>query len=76
METVTVRIKHEKAKRLLQDLEDLDLIEMVEDSYLIKRPQAATKISDLPNVMQGPLENNEKIDKQLDQLRNEWERNF
>jgi hypothetical protein len=53
--------------------EALDLIEMVEDSYLMKRPQATANVSDLPNPMQGPLERNDEIDKQLEQLGNEWD---
>lgn len=74
METVIVTLKHAKAKQLLQDLEEMDLIKMTE------QPQADTdfssvKISELKNLMQEPRDG-ENIDQQIEQLRNEWERNF
>jgi hypothetical protein len=74
METVIVTLKNAKAKKLLQDLEELDLIEVKEITSL--QQNTSTKISDLKDMMKPPFESNEEIDKQLAQLSSEWDRNF
>jgi hypothetical protein len=72
METVIVRLKHAGAKKLLLELEALELIELKLDS---SAPETiSTSISDLKNMMKKPLDG-ESIDEQLKKLRNEWERN-
>ncbi len=40
MEILTIQLKHEKAKRLLQELEDLDIIKMLDSEKIIhnKKP--------------------------------------
>jgi hypothetical protein len=74
METVIVQLKHEKAKKLLQNLAEMDLIEIKESTP--PPINESTKISDLRKLMKPPFETNDEIDKKLEQLRNEWERDF
>jgi hypothetical protein len=74
METVMVTLKHAKAKKLLLDLEEMDLIQIIDDQTLIRKP-SISKISNLKNKIITPM-TNEQIDQQLGDLRNEWERNF
>jgi hypothetical protein len=74
METVLVQLKHAKAKQLLLNLEELDIIEIKESTQ--QPVSESTKVSDLRKMMKPPFETNEEIDKQLEQLRNEWERDF
>ncbi len=73
METVIVTLKHAKAKKLLQDLEEMDVIEIQDSSYLSKKP-ATDKIGNLKFAITTPMSES-SIDEQLSQLRNEWERN-
>lgn len=73
METVIVTLKHAKAKKLLQDLEEMDLIQLSENPILIKK-YSNSKISELRQLIEPMSE--EEIDKQLKELRDEWERNF
>lgn len=35
METVVVQLKHEKAKQLLQNLAEMDLIEVIDENYIL-----------------------------------------
>lgn len=74
METVIVTLKHARAKKLLEELAEPDLIILTEPTT----PSdwfSAVKITGLKNLMQEPMDE-EAIDKQLEELRNEWERNF
>jgi len=66
MTTVTIELRNEKALRLLQDLEDLQIIRV------IKNP---TKLSALRSKIKTKM-SNEVIDKQISDLRGEWQRDI
>ena len=70
METLTIKIKNNKALKLIHDLEDLNLIQVVGSE--IKKP--AVKLSAL---LSGSIssEQADNMHKELEQMRNEWERN-
>lgn len=74
METVIVTLKNAKAKKLLQDLEEMDLIE-IREKPASSNTNASFKISDLAGMIKSPM-SEEEINKQIEELRNEWERNF
>lgn len=67
-------LKHASAKKLLRDLEEMDLITVTEQPTTSK-DFSSVKISELKNLMQEPKDG-ENVDQQIEQLRNEWERNF
>lgn len=66
MTTLTIELRNEKALRLLQDLEDLQIIRV------IKNP---TKLSALRSKIKTKM-SNEVIDKQVSDLRGEWQRDI
>lgn len=66
MTTLTIELRNEKALRLLQDLEDLQIIRV------IKKP---TKLSALRNKIKTKMSNDD-IDKQISNLRGEWQRDI
>jgi len=66
MTTVTIELRNKKALRLLQDLEDLQIIRV------IKNP---TKLSTLRSTIKTRM-TNDAIDKQINDLRNEWKRDI
>jgi len=66
METLTIKLKSEKAHKLIKDLEDLNIIEVLKTPASLSslRHQIKTKMS------------SEEIDKQLQTLRDEWQSNI
>lgn len=66
MERIVIELTNQKAYRLLKELEELNLIRVV------KTP---VKISSLRGMIQSKMTETQ-IDKQLEQLRNEWKRDF
>ena len=64
METLVIELTNQKAYKLLKDLEDLNIIKVLKKS---------SNLSSLRGKIQAKM-SNEDIDKQLDALRNEWER--
>jgi hypothetical protein len=66
MTTLTIELRNEKALRLLQDLEDLQIIRV------IKNP---TKLSALRSKIKTKM-TNDAIDKQVNDLRGEWQRDI
>ena len=70
METLTIKIKDNKALKLIHDLEDLNLIQVIGSD--LKKNTA--KLSDILN---GSIskEQADNMQKELKQMRNEWERN-
>lgn len=68
METVLVQIHNRKAYKLLEDLEDLQLIKVLEKN--VSPPQ---KLSDR---YKGILsrEVGQKLNEHIEQMRNEWDR--
>ncbi len=65
MDTVIVELTNQKAYKLLKDMEELNLIR------LLKEPSAI--MSSLRSQIKTPM-TNEEIDKQLTELRKEWQR--
>lgn len=55
-----------KALKLLEDMEEKHLVE------ILKEP---SKISSLRGLIKKPM-SSEEIDKQLNEIRNEWQRDF
>lgn len=71
MKTVTVEILNEKAYRLLEDLEELDVIKL-------QRPSVSTGGTGI-SKLRGSIQLHktvEEIDEELRNLRAEWERDF
>jgi hypothetical protein len=69
METLTIKIKDSKALKLIHDLEDLNLIQVMSSDM----KKSVAKLSDL---LKGSITAAEADDmqNQLKQMRNEWER--
>ena len=66
MTTLTIELTNEKALKLLQDLEDLNIIRVIKNQ---------TKLSSLRSKIKTKM-SNEAIDKQINNLRNEWQRDI
>jgi len=66
MTTLTIELTSDKALKLLQDLEDLQIIRVV------KKP---AKLSGLRQQIKTRM-SGEAIDQQLSELRNEWQRDI
>jgi hypothetical protein len=64
MDTVIIQLTNQKGYKLLQDMEELDLIRV------LKEPM---KLSSLRGQIRTPM-SNEEIDKQLNAIREEWQR--
>jgi hypothetical protein len=69
METLTIKIKDIKALKLIHDLEDLNLIQVI--SPVVKRTK--TKLSEILSGSITP-EQAENMQTELKQMRAEWER--
>jgi hypothetical protein len=71
METLTIKIKDSKALKLIRDLEDLDLIQVV----IPKNKKSAAKLS---SILSGSIsvEDADEMQKEVQNMRNEWERNI
>ncbi len=63
MTTLQIQLIDPKAYRLLQDMEDLNLIRVL---------KAPIKISSLRGKLKAKM-SNEQIDKQMQSIRNEWQ---
>jgi hypothetical protein len=66
MDTITIQLTNQKAYKLLEDMEELNLIHIVKQT---------SKISSLRGMIKTPM-TNEEIDKQLNELRSEWQRDI
>lgn len=66
MTTLTIELKNEKALRLLQDLEDLQIIRVIKKT---------NKLSALRSKIKTRM-SNDAIDKQISNLRGEWQRDI
>lgn len=66
MDTVIIQLTNQKAYKLLEDMGELDLIKVLKGS---------PDISSLRGLIKNPM-SNEDIDKQLNEIRNEWQRDF
>ena len=67
MTTLTIELTNEKALRILQDLEDLHIIRVVK-----KKPAQLSGLRDKIKIRMTT----ENIDKQVNELRNEWQRDI
>ncbi|ADY52879.1 hypothetical protein Pedsa_2331 [Pseudopedobacter saltans DSM 12145] len=67
MTTLTIELTNEKALKLLQHLEDLQLIRVVK--------KESAKLSDLRKKVKTPM-SKEAIDEQLEIIRNQWQRDI
>ncbi len=65
MQTLVIELTNEKAYKLLQDMEELELIRVVKNS---------SKLSTLRNRIRTRM-TSEEIDNQLSVIREEWQRN-
>lgn len=70
MKTITIEILHEKAMDLLRDLESLKVIRLQQE-----KPELKNIVEDLALKYKGKMSKQPlaKVDKQLHDLRNEWE---
>lgn len=66
METVTILLKDPKVYKILEGMVDIGLIRIVKDSL---------RLSSLRGTVKSPM-SNEQIDKQLNELRDEWQRDM
>ncbi len=66
MDTLVIQLTNIKAYKLLQSMEELNLIRV------IKKP---VKMSALRNSIKNRM-SNEQIDSQLNSIRNEWQRDI
>ena len=74
METVIVRLKNIKAKKILNDLAELDLIEL-EESKDYDKTGSSSNISGLKERIRHKM-SEEEIDQQLEFIRQEWQRDI
>lgn len=51
----------------------MDVIQLLDEAYILRKP--LSQVSDLKGQIRTPM-TNEQIDQQLEQIRNEWERDF
>ncbi len=68
METVLIQIKNSKAYKLLEDLEDLDIIAVLEKNAVVKQKLSEKYAGKLPSDVADELQN------YIKQSRNEWNR--
>jgi hypothetical protein len=66
MDTLIIELTNSKAYKLLQDMEDLNLIKVIKKK---------NKMSELRGKLTSSM-TNEEIDNQLKTLREEWQRDF
>jgi ribosomal protein L12E/L44/L45/RPP1/RPP2 len=74
METMVIKVKNEKAKRLIQDLEELDIIEVLE-KLSVPENRLPSNISDLRKRIASPMKEDE-INEQLEKIRKEWQQDI
>ena len=67
---LTIKIKDNKALKLIHDLEDLNLIQVITPTV----KKSATKLSSILSGSISP-EQADIMQKELKQMRSEWERN-
>lgn len=68
METVLIQIKNNKAYKLLEDLEDLEIITVLQKNTVVKQKLSERYAGKLPDDVANELQNHIK------QSRNEWNR--
>ena len=68
METVLIQIKNNKAYKLLEDLEDLEIITVLQKNTVVKQKLSEKYAGKLPDDVANELQNHIK------QSRNEWNR--
>ena len=79
METVLVQINNTKAYKLLEDLEDLDIIKVLEKNGSVKKVKDKVAVKkNLPADYFGLLTNEEgnKFETHINTVRKQWGRNI
>ncbi|GAB4023117.1 hypothetical protein GCM10028773_38930 [Spirosoma koreense] len=79
MQTFVVEILNEKAVPLLRDLENLDIIRLTpQEPTFTERPKQDRPVERLSERFRGsiPPEVAADLHRQLEEMRNEWERDF
>ena len=79
METVLVQINNTKAYRLLEDLEDLDIIKVLEKNGSVKKVKDKVAVKkNLPADYFGLLtfEEGNKFETHINTVRKQWGRNI
>ena len=69
-----MKVKSDQARKLIKDLEALDILEVLVTSPANKS-SAPTNISDLKKKISTPM-NEDAINEQLEKIRNEWQPNI
>jgi hypothetical protein len=72
METVMIRLKNDKVRKLLQHLEELEILEVMDGTFIDTKNEAS-KISDLKNRILSPM-TEDAIDAQLKKMRHNGQR--
>ena len=72
MEIITIKIKNAETKQLMNDLQALNLIEIIKESAVKEDGK------NLSELLKGSLtkQQSEQMQKELLQMRNEWNRNI
>lgn len=72
LQTLTIQVKGRKALKLIKSLEALNLLKILSPSFT--KPSK----SKLSKRLSGSIskENADKIDEEIDQMRDEWERSI
>ncbi len=70
METVTIEIKNSKAMKLLEDLENLDIIKIHSEEKRISKDKASKYRGSISSATADNLL------KHVEKVRNEWEERF
>ncbi len=79
MQTFVVEILNEKAVSLLRDLEDLEIIRLIpQEPELVEESKPNLKTGRLSEQFRGsiPAEVAADLHRQLEEMRNEWERDI
>ena len=74
METLIIILKNNKARKLLQDLEDMEILKIINKPYL-RTQSGSSNISELKNKISTPMKE-DAINRQLEQIRREWQPNI
>jgi hypothetical protein len=74
MEILTIKLKNDTARKLIQDLEALNILEVVKAAGNQQKVEFSN-ISDLKSRISTPM-GEEEIEQQLGKIRNEWQPNI
>lgn len=76
MDTILLQVNNEKAYRLIEDLEALDIIKVLKKNKAEKLQTGAANTARFRGALKlTPVQYNDFL-QQTQEMRNEWERNF